>query len=242
MPNVSYILVVKHIISKDYEISKLIKGIQLPFDISHTPSPFPYIYIMKSIIAAVAAFAIAAVSAQSTPVSITSPLTGTVYTAGGQALITWTNPTVPTLGQIQLAKGPATALQPVGQVATNVQTSDGKYTWTIPADTPAGTDYAFELGTSPNIAYSGFFTIKAGSGTSSNSTSSGAASSGSAPSGGAAASGSSPSASGSASSPSGSAAASGSAAPSSSAKSGASAIKAGVIGAGVAAGAAVLLF
>ncbi|KAI9283568.1 Ser-Thr-rich glycosyl-phosphatidyl-inositol-anchored membrane family-domain-containing protein [Umbelopsis sp. AD052] len=202
---------------------------------------------MKSIIAAVAAFAIAAVSAQTTPVSITSPLTGTVYTAGGQALITWTNPTTPTLGQIQLAKGPATALQPVGQVASNVQTSDGKYTWTIPADTPAGTDYAFELGTSPNIAYSGFFTINAASGGSSNSTGSGSSSSGAAgasASGSAAASGSSPSAtgSGSASSPSGSAAASGSAAPSGSAKSGASAIKAGVIGAGVAASAAVLLF
>ncbi|KAH8551834.1 Ser-Thr-rich glycosyl-phosphatidyl-inositol-anchored membrane family-domain-containing protein [Umbelopsis sp. PMI_123] len=216
---------------------------------------------MKSIIAAVAAFAVAAVSAQTTPpVSITSPLTGTVYTAGGQAIISWINPSVPTLAQIQLAKGPATALQPVGQVATNVQTSDGKYTWTIPADTPAGTDYAFELGTSPNIAYSGFFTIKGGSGSASNSTASGAAASGAAPSGAAAsgagsaaasslapaASGSPSSGSPSSGSPSSGSAASGSAAsaaaPSSSVKSGASKVKAGVIGAGVAAGTAALLF
>ncbi|GAB5589946.1 hypothetical protein Unana1_04846 [Umbelopsis nana] len=215
---------------------------------------------MKSIIAAIAALAVAAVSAQTTPpVSITSPLTGTVYTAGGQALITWTSPSTQTLPQIQLAKGPANALQPVGQVASNVQTSDGKYTWTIPANTPPGTDYAFELGTSPNIAYSGFFTIKAGSGGSGSSnssasgSSSGAAASGASASGssgssaasGAAASGAAPSSAAGSAGASGSsaaAAASGSsAAPSSSAKSGASAVKAGVIGAGLAAGAAALL-
>ncbi|CAO3667633.1 unnamed protein product [Umbelopsis vinacea] len=202
---------------------------------------------MKSIVAAIAALAVAAVSAQTTPpVSITSPLTGTVYTAGGQALITWTNPTTQTLPQIQLAKGPANALQPVGQVASNVQTSDGKYTWTIPADTPAGSDYAFELGASPNIAYSGFFTIKSGSGgsSSSNSTSSGSAAGSTAggSSGSAAASGSSPSASGSAASGSAAASGSSSASPSSSAKSGANAVKAGVVGAGLAAGAVALLF
>jgi hypothetical protein len=101
----------------------------------------PYISNMKSIVAAIAALAIAAVSAQTTPpVSITSPLTGTVYTAGGQALITWINPTAATLAQIQLAKGPSNALQPVGVVATNVATAGGQYSWTIPADTPAGTD------------------------------------------------------------------------------------------------------
>lgn len=96
---------------------------------------------MKSIVAAIAALAVAAVSAQTTPpVSITSPLTGTVYTAGGQALITWINPTVTTLAQIQLAKGPSNALQPVGLVASNVATASGTYTWTIPANTAPGTD------------------------------------------------------------------------------------------------------
>jgi hypothetical protein len=49
-----------------------------------------YIYIqkMKSIFAAVAAF-VAVVSAQANVVSITSPLSGTVYTAGQPAIITW---------------------------------------------------------------------------------------------------------------------------------------------------------
>ncbi|KAJ2960238.1 hypothetical protein NQZ79_g4354 [Umbelopsis isabellina] len=133
---------------------------------------------MKSIIAAIAALAVAVVSAQTTtPVSITSPLQGSSYKAGGQATITWINPTTATLAQVQLVQGPATALQPVAQVATNVNTADGKLTWTVPANTPAGSDYAFELGSSPNIAYSGFFSITAGDGTTaSNSSASGAAS------------------------------------------------------------------
>lgn len=44
---------------------------------------------MKSIFAAVFAVAVAVVSAQSNPVSITSPLTGTIYTAGQTAIISW---------------------------------------------------------------------------------------------------------------------------------------------------------
>jgi hypothetical protein len=47
-----------------------------------------YIQKMKSIFAAVAAF-VAVVSAQANVVSITSPLSGTVYTAGQPAIITW---------------------------------------------------------------------------------------------------------------------------------------------------------
>lgn len=132
---------------------------------------------MKSIIAAIAALAVAAVSAQTTPVSITSPLSGSSFKAGGQAMITWINPTTQTLAQVQLVQGPASALQPVAQVATNVNTADGKLTWTVPANTPAGSDYAFELGASPNIAYSGFFSITAGDGSAAgNSSASGAAS------------------------------------------------------------------
>lgn len=44
---------------------------------------------MKSVFAAIFAVAAAAVSAQSNPVSIISPLTGTVYTAGQTATIAW---------------------------------------------------------------------------------------------------------------------------------------------------------
>lgn len=100
---------------------------------------------MKSIIAAIAAFAIAAVSAQTTPVSLTSPLTGTVYTAGQNAIITWINPTVATISQIELVKGPASALQPVLTVTTNVNANAMTYTWAIPADTAAGTDCKYNI-------------------------------------------------------------------------------------------------
>lgn len=44
---------------------------------------------MKSIFAAIAVLAATVVSAQSNIVSITSPLIGTVYTAGQPAIITW---------------------------------------------------------------------------------------------------------------------------------------------------------
>ncbi|KAI9489754.1 Ser-Thr-rich glycosyl-phosphatidyl-inositol-anchored membrane family-domain-containing protein [Zychaea mexicana] len=138
---------------------------------------------MKSIVAAIAALAVASVSAQQANiVSITSPLEGTTYTAGQEATISWINPTVDTISKIVLAKGSATALQPVADVASNVDAKAGSYKWTVPADIAPGNDYAFELGQSPNLAFTGHFTIKAGDGSSSNSTSSSAASSGSSPS------------------------------------------------------------
>ncbi|KAI8138508.1 hypothetical protein BJV82DRAFT_631075 [Fennellomyces sp. T-0311] len=164
---------------------------------------------MKSIVAAIAALAVVAVSAQEVIVSITSPLEGTVYTAGKEATISWINPTVDTISKIVLAKGEATLLQPVADVATDVDAKLGSYKWTIPADTPPGNDYAFELGQSPSIAFTGHFTIEAGSG--SNSTSPSASAS----------SGSSASASAS-SKPSASASASGSDAKSSSSSTGSS--------------------
>ncbi|CAO3608249.1 unnamed protein product [Cunninghamella echinulata] len=97
-------------------------------------------------------------------VSITSPLTKQSYTAGGQAIITWINPKVDTIPSITLSKGPSTALQPVAEVAKNVNAKDQKYTWTIPANTPPGDDYAFVLGVSPDQAYTGQFSIKASDG------------------------------------------------------------------------------
>ncbi|KAI9243524.1 hypothetical protein BY458DRAFT_530585 [Sporodiniella umbellata] len=124
---------------------------------------------MKSVFAAILALAAATVSAQGNTniVSITSPLTGTVYTAGKTAIISW----VPVSGnsatvipKITLAKGASTSLQPLGDIATNVQISAGTYSWNIPADTQAGTDYALEFGQSPNISFTGQFTIKAADG------------------------------------------------------------------------------
>ncbi|KAI8642435.1 Ser-Thr-rich glycosyl-phosphatidyl-inositol-anchored membrane family-domain-containing protein [Parasitella parasitica] len=115
---------------------------------------------MKSIFAAVAALTVAVVSAQSNIVSVTSPLTGTVYTAGQPAVITWIDQQVPVIPKIVLAKGSPTALQPVSTIAQDVDANTGSYTWNVPADIAAGDDYAFELGNSPNISFTGLFTIK----------------------------------------------------------------------------------
>ncbi|KAI8885965.1 hypothetical protein K501DRAFT_322113 [Backusella circina FSU 941] len=115
--------------------------------------------------------------------SISSPLTGTVYTAGSDATIAWYNPVVATISQINLLKGPASALVPVASVATNVDASLGQYVWTIPAGTAAGNDYAFGLGSNPNVSYTGFFTINAGTGAAASGSSSAAAGSSSAAAG-----------------------------------------------------------
>jgi hypothetical protein len=81
-----------------------------------------------------AAYLAAVVSAQKAIVSITSPLIGTKYKAGQEAIISWINPSVPTIPQIVLAKGPSTALQPILTIATNVNANDLKYVWKIPIE------------------------------------------------------------------------------------------------------------
>ena len=73
-------------------------------------------------------------------VSITSPLTGTVYKAGSKARITWINPKVDSISKISLARGPSTALQPVAQIAQNVNAATGSYEWDIPQDCENGKD------------------------------------------------------------------------------------------------------
>ncbi|CAO3576207.1 unnamed protein product [Absidia cylindrospora] len=120
---------------------------------------------MRSIFFAIAALGASIVSADNI-VSITSPLTGTVYTAGQPALISWIDATVSTIPAIVIAQGDPNALQPVSTIASNVDASAGSYTWNIPADFAPGTDYALELGTSPNISFTGLFTIQAGDGSS----------------------------------------------------------------------------
>ncbi|KAG0743274.1 hypothetical protein G6F57_007677 [Rhizopus arrhizus] len=132
---------------------------------------------MKSVFATILAVAATVVSAQTNIVSITSPLTGTVYTAGQSAIISWINPQVSSISKIVLAQGDPTALQPVSTIAENVDASAGSYTWNIPADITPANNYALELGTSPNVSYTALFTIQAGSGSSSPAASSAASSS-----------------------------------------------------------------
>lgn len=98
--------------------------------------------IMQIISLAVVVFVASVANADGTaaapkpPVSITSPLTGTTYTAGQKAILSWVSPTVDSISQIVLAQGQSTALQPVTTIATNVTTSSGSYTWDIPANIP----------------------------------------------------------------------------------------------------------
>jgi hypothetical protein len=99
---------------------------------------------MKSIFAALAALAISAVSAQGSTAYITSPLTGTVYTAGGQAIIAWNTATVSTF-TINLLQGASSALVQVETVASAVDATLGTYTWDIPSSLAAGTDCKYYL-------------------------------------------------------------------------------------------------
>ena len=67
---------------------------------------------------------------------------------------------VPVIPKIVLAKGIPTALQPVSIIAQDVDANTGSYTWNVPVDIAPGEDYALTLGNSPNVSYSGHFTIK----------------------------------------------------------------------------------
>lgn len=69
-------------------------------------------------------------------------------------------PTVSTISKITLVKGNPNALQPVLTVAQDVDANAGSYTWAVPSTLAGGADYALELGTSPNISYTGLFTIE----------------------------------------------------------------------------------
>lgn len=99
---------------------------------------------MKSIVAAIAAFAITIVSAQTTNiVSPHAPTLGQVVTAGQSTTITWTPIAgFDTISSIDLLKGDASALTPVtgGHVANNIKSSVGSYTWNVPASLATGTD------------------------------------------------------------------------------------------------------
>ncbi|KAG0750424.1 hypothetical protein G6F57_003055 [Rhizopus arrhizus] len=130
---------------------------------------------MKSIVAAIAAFAITMASAQTTNiVSPHAPTLGQVVTAGQSTTITWTPIAgFDTISSIDLLKGDASALTPVtgGHVANNIKSSVGSYTWNVPASLATGTDYALSFGTSPNVSYTPFFTIKSSNAASGNSSS-----------------------------------------------------------------------
>ncbi|OZJ04732.1 hypothetical protein BZG36_01821 [Bifiguratus adelaidae] len=122
---------------------------------------------------AAAALAVASVSAQSasstvTSVSnnycyVTSPIQGTVWTAGTNVTIVWLidtadNNVFPT---VNLLHGNPAYYTFAATLATNVKTTLGQVTVTVPANSVPGNDYGLQIGQAPNYCYAGPFTIKA---------------------------------------------------------------------------------
>ncbi|KAL1925758.1 uncharacterized protein VTP21DRAFT_641 [Calcarisporiella thermophila] len=89
---------------------------------------------------------------------ITNPTQGTVWEAGKKATIVWTGGS----GQvpIKLMTGNPNALQQVAVIGT-VEASTGTFTYDVPANLPAGNQYAIAIG-NPPPAYSPQFTIQGG--------------------------------------------------------------------------------
>jgi len=91
-----------------------------------------------------------------------TPETGAKVKAGEPCLITWTADT-PGPIDIILGKGDSKNLDSKGRIVL-LMTNFGNYTWDVPADTPAGDDYAFMIkwGAEPgpdDINYTGLFSI-----------------------------------------------------------------------------------
>ncbi|KAK9704493.1 hypothetical protein K7432_010162 [Basidiobolus ranarum] len=149
--------------------------------------------------------------------SITGPVEGTEWKAGSKVTITWitdsNQPATPAKIDLDLMSGIPSQLQLKTTIASGVDSSAGKYEWTVPADVAGGTDYTVRAGNGGEVKYSHYFGVTQGQ-TTPSSASSVAASSSASPSGSASASAS---ASGSASSGTASASASSAASKSSAA-------------------------
>ncbi|CAM0136161.1 hypothetical protein VKS41_005444 [Umbelopsis sp. WA50703] len=118
-------------------------------------------------------------------ISITNPVAGTTWKQGSKATIAWTATGDDASGtvEITLMQGAATLLQTVETISDSVKGSaSGKYTWTVPKDTPNGADYTVAFGSSPTFYYSHYFTIgKAAANSSASAAASGSAATSSVP-------------------------------------------------------------
>lgn len=85
------------------------------------------------------------------------PLTHAVWRAGTDQAIIWSDAS-PGMQPLRLMRGSSTALQEVMTLAM-VDGAANRYSWAIPTDLPADSTYAIALGTSPDIGYSGRFTL-----------------------------------------------------------------------------------
>jgi len=101
--------------------------------------------------------------------TIDFPLEGSVIEAGKPCQIKWEADT-PGPVRVILRKGPRKNLGTVGQIVM-LEKNFGIYNWDVPANTPAGKDYALEInwGETPgpdDVNYTGIFEITGGSGSS----------------------------------------------------------------------------
>ncbi|KAK9710285.1 hypothetical protein K7432_008516 [Basidiobolus ranarum] len=94
--------------------------------------------------------------------AFTAPL-GVDWKAGTKNIITWVDngdgKGMPATVDLSLLNGPASALQLIANVASNVSTAPGSYEWTIPTDIQPG-QYVLRAGGGDG-SYSPFFTISA---------------------------------------------------------------------------------
>jgi len=107
---------------------------------------------------ALVAFAglISFVSAQENPIHL--PTTGSILKAGELFNITW-GPTTKGPITLLLKKGLSTNLATVGTIASKIDNS-GAYSWSVPANTVTGSDYAVEIDTEAGqVNYTPQFTI-----------------------------------------------------------------------------------
>lgn len=93
------------------------------------------------------------------------PAEGEAIPAGKPYVIKWTADTEGPV-YLTLRKGPRTNLDTLYQIVM-LEYNWGNYTWDVPADTPAGKDYAFEMkwGKDPrpeDVNYTGLFEITSG--------------------------------------------------------------------------------
>ncbi|KAI9230628.1 MAG: hypothetical protein DHS80DRAFT_28698 [Piptocephalis tieghemiana] len=96
-------------------------------------------------------------------ISITKPVEGTTYEAGGTADIHWQTLSPSPDGKVNfdLVSGPPTQLTVVSPIGATTE-DDGTINWNIPKDITPGSEYSIRAGSSAeNYRYSHYFTITA---------------------------------------------------------------------------------
>jgi len=101
-----------------------------------------------------------AVLASSAFAALTFTSAPSTVAAGQTVTIGYSTDDATTPVQIVLRKGNPADLQTIGTLTAAA--SGGSYSWTVPADTPSGTDYALEIIQGTNTNYFGPFSVTGG--------------------------------------------------------------------------------